>query len=173
MTTIYLYRHGETEENKRHILQGCMPGTLTEEGKAQIAASTEKLKELGIDRILCSDLQRCKDTATIINKVLGLPIVYTPLLRERDWGSATGMIVDGVTKIRIPDDAETVSAMRTRAQDFLDEVRNNYPSETLLVISHGLFCRQIQAVYHHVEIADIVPMKNTETRKLTLPIVRG
>ena len=168
MATIYLYRHGETEENKQHILQGCMPGTLTEEGKAQIAASTEELKMLGFDRILCSDLQRCKDTAIIINKVLELPIVYTPLLRERDWGSITGMIVDGVTKVRIPEDAETVAAMKIRAQQFLDEVRNNYPSETLLVISHGLFCRCIQAVYHHVEIADIVPMKNTETRKLVL-----
>jgi probable phosphoglycerate mutase len=78
------------------------------------------------------------------------------------------MIVDGVTKVRIPEDAETVGAMKMRAQQFLDEVRSNYPSETLLVISHGLFCRCMQAVYHHVEIADIVPMKNTETRKLEL-----
>ena len=168
MATIYLYRHGETEENKQHILQGCMPGHLSEEGKAQIAASVASLQTLCVDRILCSDIQRCKDTVIIINKVLNLPVTYTPLLRERDWGSATGMIVDGVTKIRIPDDAETVVQMKMRAQQFLDDVRSNYPTKTLLVVSHGLFCRCIQAVYHHVEIADIVPMKNTETRKLEL-----
>ncbi|MBO4451641.1 MAG: histidine phosphatase family protein [Bacteroidaceae bacterium] len=165
---LYLYRHGETEENRQHILQGCMPGTLTEEGKAQIAASIPALQSLGLTLILCSDIQRCKDTALIINEVLQLPIVYTPLLRERDWGSATGMVVDGVTKIRIPDDAETLTAMRQRAQDFLTFVRNHYTSQTVLAISHGLFCRQIQAVYHHVEIADIVRMKNTEFRLLEL-----
>lgn len=168
MAIIYLYRHGETEENKRHVLQGCMPGHLSEEGKAQISASIDNLKPLRLEGILCSDLQRCKDTALIINKVLELPITYTSLLRERDWGSATGMIVDGVTKIRIPEDAETVAAMKKRAQEFLDFVRSNYPSNVLLVISHGLFCRCIQAVYHQVEIADITPMKNTETRKLEL-----
>ena len=166
--TLYLYRHGETEENRQHILQGCMPGTLTDEGKAQIAATIPALQSLGLTIILCSDIQRCKDTAYIINNVLQLPIIYTPLLRERDWGSATGMIVDGVTKIRIPDDAESLTAMRQRAHDFLDFVRTHYPVHTVLAISHGLFCRQIQAVYHNTEIADIVRMKNTETRKLEL-----
>jgi len=166
--TLYLYRHGETEENRQHILQGCMPGTLTEEGKAQIAASISSLQSIPFDIILCSDIKRCKDTALIINEVLQLPIVYTSLLRERDWGSATGMIVDGVTKIRIPDDAETVTAMRQRGQDFLTFVRTHYPNHTVLAISHGLFCRCIQAVYRGVEIADVIPMKNTETRELSL-----
>jgi probable phosphoglycerate mutase len=163
---LYLYRHGETEENRQHILQGCMPGTLTEEGKAQIAASIPALQSLGLTMMLCSDIQRCKDTAHIINEVLQLPVIYTPLLRERDWGSATGMIVDGVTKIRIPDDAESLMAMRQRAVDFLDYVRTHYPSHTILAVSHGLFCRQIQAVYYHKEIADIVRMNNTEFRLL-------
>lgn len=164
--TLYLYRHGETEENRQHILQGCMPGTLTEEGQKQVAASVSALQSIPFDLILCSDIKRCKDTALIINQTLQLPIIYTPLLRERDWGSATGMIVDGVTKIRIPEDAETVSAMRQRAQDFLSFVFTHYPKSTILAVSHGLFCRCIQAVYRKVEIADIVPMKNTETRQL-------
>ena len=163
---LYLYRHGETEENRQHILQGCMPGTLTQAGKEQIAASVSSLQSIPFDLILCSDLQRCKDTASIINDVLQLPIIYTPLLRERDWGSATGMIVDGVTKIRIPDDAETVAVMHQRARDFLSFVRTHYPDHTILAISHGLFCRCIQAVHRGVQIADIIPMKNTELRQL-------
>ena len=154
---LYLYRHGETEENRLHILQGCMPGTLTQAGKEQIAASVSSLQSIPFDLILCSDIQRCKDTASIINDVLQLPIIFTPLLRERDWGSATGMIVDGVTKIRIPDDAETVAAML---------VQTHYPDHTILAISHGLFCRCIQAVHRGVQIADIIPMKNTELRQL-------
>ena len=129
---LYLYRHGETEENRLHILQGCMPGTLTQAGKEQIAASVSSLQSIPFDLILCSDIQRC----------------------------------NGVTKIRIPDDAETVAAMHQRARDFLSFVRTHYPDHTILAISHGLFCRCIQAVHRGVQIADIIPMKNTELRQL-------
>ena len=168
MTTLYLYRHGETEENRRHILQGHMPGNLTTEGRRQIAESVTEISQLRLDRIVCSDLQRCRQTAEILNRVLRLPTEYTDLLRERDWGSATGMIVDGVTRIRIPDDAETVPAMRRRALRFMQEMSEKYPAEHILVVSHGLFCRQIQAAHQGVEIADIVPMKNTEVRVVEL-----
>lgn len=168
MTTIYLYRHGETEENKKHILQGLMPGTLTDDGKKQIMQSTDALKDLSIDLILCSDLKRCQDTAAIINSQLHLQIINTPLLRERDWGSATGMVVDGVTKIVIPADAETVEGMKQRARLFLDYVKSAFPEKTLLAVSHGLFCRCIQAVFHSVEIADVKPMSNTEKRKIEI-----
>lgn len=168
MTTIYLYRHGETEENKKHILQGLMPGTLTDDGKKQIMQSTDTLKDLSIDLILCSDLKRCQDTAAIINSQLHLQIISTPLLRERDWGSATGMVVDGVTKIVIPADAETVEGMKQRARLFLNYVKSAFPEKTLLAVSHGLFCRCIQAVFHSVEIADVKPMSNTETRKIEI-----
>lgn len=168
MTRIYLYRHGETEENRRHILQGLMPGTLTEEGKQQIERSVDSLKELAFDLILCSDLKRCQDTAAIINSQLHLQVINTPLLRERDWGSATGMVVDGVTKIVIPSDAETVDNMKKRAKLFLDYVKAAFPGKTVLAVSHGLFCRCIQAVFRGVEIADVKPMGNTETRKIEI-----
>ncbi len=168
MTTIYLYRHGETEENRRHILQGLMPGTLTEEGKQQIMQSVDSLKDVGFDLILCSDLKRCQDTASIVNSQLQLQVIGTPLLRERDWGSATGMVVDGVTKIVIPADAETVDGMKKRAKLFLDYVKAAFPEKTVLAVSHGLFCRCIQAVFCGVEIADVKPMGNTETRKIEI-----
>ena len=32
MMTIYIVRHGQTEENIQRILQGHMPGTLTDKG---------------------------------------------------------------------------------------------------------------------------------------------
>lgn len=168
MTKIYLYRHGETEENKKHILQGLMPGTLTEEGKRQAESSVDELKSYSIGLILCSDIKRCQDTAAIINKQLHLQTIYTPLLRERDWGDATGMVVDGVTKIVIPENAESVATMRKRAKLFLDYVQSAFPGQTILAVSHGLFCRCIQAVYHNVEIADIKPMGNTETRLIEI-----
>ena len=40
---LYIIRHGETEENKQMILQGHLPGTLTEKGKQQIKNTSERL----------------------------------------------------------------------------------------------------------------------------------
>lgn len=167
-TKLYLLRHGETEENIQHILQGHMPGTLTEKGKEQAAEAREKLKDIRFDIILCSDLKRCADTANIINSAFNLNISYTKLLRERDWGSATGMIADGKTRITIPDDAESLKAIKARARVFIDFAKKTYPDKSILAISHGFFCRCIQAVHYNVEISDITPMTNAEFRVIDL-----
>ena len=170
MTRLYLYRHGETEENVQHILQGHMPGVLSAEGKRQTLDSAPSVESLGVDVVLCSDLKRCTDTYALLKcEIPSLPdVLTTTLLRERGWGSATGMVADGVTRIKIPSDAESVIALRSRAQVFLDYVRRTYEGKKVLAISHGLFCRFIQAVMYGKEIPEIVPMKNTEIRELIL-----
>lgn len=168
---VYLLRHGETEENVRHILQGHMPGTLNALGIRQAREAAVDVGRLEIDTVLCSDLKRCTDTYEILRQELPqLPqMTTTTLLRERGWGSATGMVADGVTRIVIPDDAESMPAMKARARIFIDFVKNTYPGQNVLAISHGLFCRVIQAVLAGKEVADIQPMKNGEVRPIALP----
>lgn len=199
---VLLVRHGETIENTKHILQGCTPGTLTDEGRRQADATGRELRlrlaallpesdnpvpkesavpeesaglaSLGLAgdasavQLLSSDLQRCKDTTAIINAHLHLPVEYTPLLRERDWGSITGMVVDGITKVRIPGDAETVSQMKARARQFLNFAASHHKASVVIAVSHGLFCRCLQAVHRGVEIADVERMHNGEIREIIL-----
>ena len=167
---LYLLRHGETEENVKHILQGHMPGTLTAAGKSQAVDAAEELRGLAVDAVLCSDLKRCTDTYEILKKEIPeLPeMVTTALLRERGWGSATGMIADGKTWIEIPKDAESMGQLKARAQIFLDFVRSTYGGKRVLAISHGLFCRVIQCVLAGNEVKDIVPMKNAEIREIDI-----
>ena len=170
MTRLYLLRHGETEENIKHILQGHMPGTLSEAGKRQTAEAAKEIEALGVDVVLSSDLKRCTDTYDILKAhVPSLPeISTTTLLRERGWGSATGMVVDGVTRIKIPSDAESTTALRARAQLFLDFVRSTYPEKKVLAITHGLFCRFIQSVLYNKEIPEISRMANAEIREIVI-----
>ena len=173
MTTLFLLRHGETEENVKHILQGCMPGTLTEVGREQAREAACELCAVDFDAVLSSDLKRATDTADIILEAMkeqgkSLSVLQTKLLRERDWGSATGMVVDGVHKIVIPPDAESVKTMKHRSRIFLDFVRKTYHDKTVLAVSHGLLCRCIQAVHRGVEIQDVEKMVNAETRILQL-----
>ena len=91
MITLYLARHGQTEENIARIFQGHMPGTLTVEGIAQAEALRDTLRNISLDAVVSSDLKRCVDTARIAVEGRNLPWEKTVLLREIDWGSWTGV----------------------------------------------------------------------------------
>lgn len=165
--TIFLVRHGETEENKLRILQGHMPGTLTEEGRRQAADTGRQLLGKPLDCMYCSDLKRCRDTAEIMNAFLHLPVTFTSLLRERDWGLSTGV---SLLKQRVPIDpsAESVEAMTDRALEFLKMILGQCGGKRVLVVSHGLFIRIMIAAIEGVNYKKIVPMGNAEVRSFTL-----
>ncbi len=170
MTELYLARHGETAENVAQILQGHLPGKLTENGRRQAAELSQKLKDevCSLDLLLVSDLQRTIDTATIVNEGLKLPVIYCPLLRERNWGTLTGMPVAAARTAALPLDVESVNAMFKRAHLFLDYVVTNFPNKRILAIGHGLFSRCILAAFAGCEIRDIPRMHNAEVRKLLI-----
>ncbi len=170
--TLFLIRHGETEENRLRILQGHLPGTLTPEGIRQARERAEDLAnaEVPFDLLLCSDLLRARRTADIIGERLRLAVRPTPLLRERDWGSITGRRIEEVisTANEAPG-VESVEAMFSRARILLDVIRNDYPgAQRVLLVSHGLFLRVLQAAVHGKEIKAITPMKNLEVRILEI-----
>ncbi|MDY3732326.1 MAG: histidine phosphatase family protein [Alloprevotella sp.] len=170
--TLFLIRHGETEENRLRILQGHLPGTLTPEGVEAARATAEHLTnaDARFDLLLCSDLLRARRTAIIIGERLHLAVRPTPLLRERDWGSITGRRIEEV--IRTANEApgvESVEAMFARARILLDVIRTDYPdAQRVLLVSHGLFLRVLQAAVRGTEIKAIPPMKNLEVRSLQL-----
>ncbi len=147
-----------------------MPGTLTQRGKEQAIEAVEQLRSTAFDVCLSSDLKRCVDTTSIVLEHLcqDIPVVYTKLLRERDWGKITGAIVDKNSWIDMPDDVESLPAIRSRARVFLEYVSSTFPDETVLVVSHGFMLRILQAVHADVEHKEIVPMTNAEVRMLEL-----
>ena len=100
---VFLARHGQTEENLSRIFQGHLPGHLTEEGRRQAVALGESLKDIALDAIVSSDLQRVVDTVRLAVGDRGLPWEKNALFREIDWGSWTGLcfmhVQDGVSII--------------------------------------------------------------------------
>jgi len=89
---LFLVRHGETELNKAHIIQGQIDSPLTDLGIKQAHEAGEKAKELNIDILISSDLGRAKHTAEIISKASGIQLMRAdPVLRERDFGKIEGM----------------------------------------------------------------------------------
>lgn len=170
-TRIYLVRHGETEENVAGILQGHMPGQLTEQGRGQARELRDRLTAIHFDALLCSDLQRCLDTASILNEPHGLPLIPTALLRERDWGNLTG-ISYLTARQGLNNTVESIDDMFARAEQFLKEVAEKHAGQTILAVSHGLFSRVVQGASLGKAINEIPRMDNAEVRivEITPPL---
>lgn len=164
---ITLVRHGQTQENLMHILQGQMPGHLTGEGISQARQLGDTLPSGYYDCILCSDLQRALDTAFILNEKLQIDLIPMPILRERDFGIYTGKPY-GIKLSPDEPTLESIDSMKKRAMQFLHDVQIHYPGKKVLVVSHGLFLRVLQSVYWHKDIKEIFPMRNAETRTIVL-----
>lgn len=165
--TLYLVRHGETKENVANILQGHMPGQLTSQGIEQARQLSKKLSNIHFDALISSDLKRCVDTAEILNKPHGLIPEYTPLLRERDWGEHTGQnILTG--RIHIGPTAESMEKMYERAATLLQHLAQEHDEETILVVSHGMFCRVLIGAATGKMPREVPRMNNAEVRMLIL-----
>ena len=167
--TLYIARHGQTEENVQRILQGQMPGHLTQEGITQAEQLREQLRNLHFDRIITSDLQRAIDTTRIIAEPHGGAYELEPLLRERDFGIHTGGPYIKISRALDPS-AETMEQVAERAAQFLNNLTRTLPQGkgSILAVSHGLFLRVLQAVYHGVDVRSVDKMENAEVRQLTL-----
>lgn len=168
MTRLLLVRHGETVDNVNQIMQGQTQGELTQKGVLQAEELAQQMRDEQIDVFVSSDLKRSIDTCRIIAQSHGLPVVQTPLLRERDWGGFTGRFIPDLKDETWPDDIESITDLRTRAKAFLDFIRKQYPGKTVLAVGHGIINKAIQAVHLGKEMREIPRMTNAEVREVKL-----
>ena len=168
MTRLLLVRHGETVDNVNQIMQGQTQGELTQKGVLQAEELAQQMRDEQIDVFVASDLKRSIDTCRIIAQLHGLPVVQTPLLRERDWGGFTGRFIPDLKDETWPDDIESITDLRTRAKAFLDFISEQYPGKTVLAVGHGIINKAIQAVHLGKEMREIPRMTNAEVREVKL-----
>lgn len=174
---LYIVRHGQTEENKQKILQGHLPGTLTEQGREQVRLAAESLAHRMVDYkcIVSSDLKRAMDSANIIAEKLNLSVVPMEILRERDWGEYTGMTIqESVAKFyhdghwNFPGEAETDEGIFERAKKALAILAKEYEDSNIIVVTHGQFARNLFAASKDCSYHDIPSYANAEIRLLNI-----
>lgn len=172
-TVLFLVRHGETVDNARQIMQGQTQGCLNEKGREQARVVAERLAAEPVDAIVASDLRRAIQTAEIIAEPHGLPVVTTPLLRERDWGGFTGRFIPDLKGEVWPDDIESEEALLARARTFLIYITATYPGKRVVAVGHGIFNKAILAVYAQCPMREVQRMMNAEVRILTVSAERA
>ena len=166
-TTIFLVRHGETVDNARQIMQGQTQGELNQRGREQAEQVAQRLVSEPLDAIVASDLHRAIQTAEVIAEPHGLPVVTTPLLRERDWGSFTGRFIPDLRNEVWPDDIESEEALLERARSFLINMTATYPGKRVVAVGHGIINKAVLAVYAQCTMREVQRMMNAEVRILT------
>ncbi|MBN2052517.1 histidine phosphatase family protein [Candidatus Woesearchaeota archaeon] len=140
---LILTRHGETEENKKDISQGHIPGKLSADGKKQAEKVALRLKNEKLDCIYSSDLARAIDTARFIAKHhKKTPLIITKDLRETDLRKWSGKVIPfdirtEANRKRFYGQIESRASMRRRAKKALDKAYKKYPDGCVLFVGHA------------------------------------
>lgn len=151
--TLVMWRHGQTDYNKQHRIQGQIDIPLNETGIAQAQDAAVGLARLPFTRVVSSPLGRALDTAHALADRLGLSVEVDERLMERAFGAWEGLNAteikagwpDDFTSWRDfgdPDPATTnVEPRREVGQrvsqayrDWADKIADG---ETILFVSHG------------------------------------
>lgn len=142
----YFVRHGVTELNFRGLrCGGDLDIPLTDIGcdQAYLLAKQIQKMDLGIDCILCGSLIRVRQTAMIINGVLGgLPMDYIPELNERaigEWNRKTmAETEDYIARKVPPPGGETEEQFSARVDFALSRIVAHNDQRPLVVSSKGV-----------------------------------
>lgn len=151
MTTLYLLRHGQSEWNVLHKVQGQEDTALTERGIEQAGMAAERLKDEKIDIIYSSDLRRAYDTAEIVGNKLNLDVNKLESIREVHFGVWQGLDLDTIKKEHGDDyklwrtephnlnikDAENLHTLRDRVLKDIQNLVSENPGKKILLVSHG------------------------------------
>lgn len=165
-TTFYLARHGETEWNLQHKMQGRLDSRLTKRGESQASDLGKHFESRGVkfDRVLSSKSPRAVATARLIISDLPLEIVMVPEFQERNYGPYEGESTkkylaeqgERLAKIktlsgqerrlfRIAPGIENGRELLDRSIPRLEEEVRLFAGKTILVVSHGSILREIVA----------------------------
>ena len=152
---LYIIRHGETDWNRIHRVQGRTDIPLNEYGRHLAEETADGMKDLSIDLCYTSPLKRARETAQIILRDRAVPIFDDARIQEMSFGSYEGMCSGGENRdagseafqrfftdtaaYLPPEDGESVTELYERTGGFLRELceRQDLREKHILVSTHG------------------------------------
>lgn len=160
---LYIVRHGETEWNKKKLLQGSTDIPLSDKGKLLARVSGEALADTPFDRIYSSPLKRAYETACLFRGSQPVTIIRDDRLRELCFGEYEGqnmseLLADPNGTFRYffrqpqlyqaPPHGETLEHLCKRTASFMEEVI--LPLQTqcqrVMIVAHGA-CNKALTTY--------------------------
>ena len=149
---LYIIRHGKTDWNLRHKLQGKTDIPLNEEGRQMAGKAGEEYRNVHFDICYVSPLIRAQETAKLLLEGRDVPVITDERLSEMGFGIYEG--VEGVfNKPECPvrelffnpsgyiaqNGAESLAELYQRTGSFLNEIAFPLVKEgkDVLIVGHG------------------------------------
>jgi len=146
---IYLIRHGETPGNRERRVQ-VAETPLSDHGLAQADRLAKRLADVGLVRLLASDLARARMTAEAVAATTGLGLELAPVFQERNFGDLRGTLyADLDHDLFAPDvdppGGESWAAFDERVDRAWDHARKVATASAgpIAVVTHGLVCHSL------------------------------
>jgi broad specificity phosphatase PhoE len=158
-TTIYLTRHGQTEWNVQHRMQGHQDSPLTPLGVQQAEWLHRGIHGEQLDAIYASPSLRALRTAEIIRGDRSIPLQTAEAFMEIGMGVWEGCTSHELEEIH-PDqyeyfwqdpakfkvkDSETFAEVQGRALDRLTEIMQEHEGESVLIVTHTVVIKLLMA----------------------------
>jgi len=152
VTHICIARHGETDWNKRGVLQGWLDVPINTLGRAQAQTLAASLVGAGFDAVWSSPLARSRETAEIIAAALGLPEpACHEGLKEKHFGAVQGIPKNELAELnpalleqilrRNPAaefaGGETLDEFADRVMEAFTDIGARHRGGRILVVTHG------------------------------------
>lgn len=174
---ICVMRHGQTDWNNIHKIQGQTDIKLNNVGINQAKETKSIFNTYDFDLIICSPLQRTIETANIINEDKNIEIIYENALLERYLGDFQGLDADFEPEeiynynLNLKDkNVEPVVDLCDRVYKLLDYIKENLNNRKILLVTHGGTARAIEAYFYGIKDNGNLPpedLKNCEIREYT------
>jgi probable phosphoglycerate mutase len=135
---LYIMRHGKTDWNAAHKLQGRTDIPLNDEGRRMAAEAARTYAAIPLDLCYCSPLSRAKETAEIFLRGRDIPIVPDERLCEMSFG-----IYEGTEHAsHLPD--SPIAPLFNEPQNYLVPVEGGESFEALFARTGQFLCEVVE-----------------------------
>jgi len=166
---LYIMRHGKTDWNLKHKLQGRTDIHLNDIGRQMAKDAAERYKDIHFDVCYCSPLIRARETAELLLEGRNVPVIIDERLTEMCFGIYEG-VENVFDKPECPvrelffnpagynavGGAESLEDLITRTKSFLDETA--YPlvkeGKDVLIVGHGAMNSALIGQVRHTPLKD-------------------
>ena len=180
-TTLYIVRHGETDNNYTHRFIGSTDHPLNERGMAQAACLRAPFAKLHLDAIYSSPRRRAYMTAEQIRGDRDMPIVCDDGLAEIHCGQWEGLnraeiearwpgMIDlwqfRPDELHMPD-GETFEQVQQRAVEAIVNIVRHERGKCVAVACHMLTIQLIMAKLLNIPIREVCNMVRIENTSIS------
>ncbi len=175
--TLYFVRHGQTNYNKQHIVQGSgVDSDLNESGLEQGMMFFEAYKDIPFEVVFTSALKRTQQTVGAFIKA-GIPWEPYTEINEISWGIHEGKKGDlamrqnylalnaawtsGQLDERI-EEGESANELGERVGRFMEMLKTR-PEKTILICTHGRTMCAVSCFLEHRPLEDMHLFKHHNT----------